>query len=787
MQVLRKRRRVGWLSATACLATAAAGVIVATGVAPPAKSAAGQATPVIDTAYMYGQLFNLGYDDVYRVSGADGDPRNFNDPYNIPSTINGWQEFWRQWKTQLTSTDAMGPVASFATVSDHYFRRAPEQRTNPNYQFDPNYKFDSDDAEVTVPGATCPGVRVLVAAHGDLAPVSPTIVGEINNPAGSTNTVDGFGAARRHLTLSNLSNGGAYDDTSGVALTMAEYQALLKWYAANGTYPAKTFKVALLDADAGRAKDGTYMREGSEYYTKNLIPKGPQGQYAMFGMMNANGASYPAYHLGTAHYWNNTTGGGVGPWHTFITDTPSAANTLYPDTDGNIAANSAAISAFHADLQDAVTAGFAQQSTKYNGSVKQENPLRYDASGSAPGALGAAAGGPQKPQTPTVPAYTAADQAQYSPVHPAGTAPEAQILSTEDPAAAFWTQGIPGFSVGGIQDTNSVENPYPATTSDALKATPVIQHMGGTSLQMGQGGGGTQPVLNPIVNTWAAVAAGDTTVKVRLLTTGSGSNQTLVPPTTTFAVGQPIMIDTGQNLEVGQIKAIDPTVNGTVADGGWGTITLTAPLKFAHAAAVPFRINEGQPAGMTGDSVEHLNMWASGAPHGIEDESQPTEELIRALELPATYTSLLISNPKYLGAVDAPKGTVAYFETSPVNPTDTKTVTFDAGFARGADGTTDGLTYYWDFGDGTHATGKTVSHTYTAAQWADVKLVVAKGSDDSTWGVYRQALAVNSPTGSAPATPACGTLTAAERTALITAAKAGLGGGGNPGTAERRE
>jgi hypothetical protein len=187
---------------------------------------------------------------------------------------------------------------------------------------------------------------------------------------------------------------------------------------------------------------------------------------------------------------------------------------------------------------------------------------------------------------------------------------------------------------------------------------------------------------------------------------------------------------------------------------------------------------------MTGDSVEHLNMWASGAPHGIDDESQPTEELIRALELPATYTSLLISNAKYLGAVDAPKGTVAYFETSPVNPSSTLTVSFDASFARGADGTTDGLGYYWDFGDGTHATGKTVSHTYAAAQWADAKLVVAKGSDDSSWGTYRQAVAVNSPTGQAPATPACGTFSAAERTALIAAAKAGLGG--NPGAAERR-
>jgi hypothetical protein len=713
---------------------------------------------------MYGQLFNMGYDDVYRVSGADGDPRNFSDPYNIPSTINGWQEFWRQWKTQLTDTDAMTDVAKFATVSDHYFRRSPEQRTNPNYTFDPNYRFDSDDAEVTIPGASCPGQRVLIAAHGDLTPVSPTIVGEINNPTSSTSATDGFNAARRHITLSNLSNGGAYDDTSGVALTMAEYQALLRWYDANGTYPSKTFKVALLDADAGRAKDGTYMREGSEYYAKNLIPQGPQGQYAMFAMMNANGASYPAYHFGTQYYWNNTAAGGVGPWHTFITDTPSAPNPLYPDASGSIAANTGAISAFHSDLQSAVTAGFAQQSSKYNGTVKQENPLRYNGAGSAPAGLSAAAGGPQLPKTPLVPAYTASDQATYSPVHPAGTAPEAQILSTEDPAAALWGQGIPGFSVGGVQDTNSVENPYPATTSDSIKATPVIQHLGGTSLQIGNEGS----LSGTMTTVAAASAAGDTSVKVTALTTGSPP--TAVPLTTSFAVGQPLMIDTGQNLEVGQIASI-----GTAGAGGTG-ITLTAPLKFAHASGVPFRVNEGQPVGMTGDSVEHLNMWASGAPHGVEDESQPTEELIRALELPATYTSLLVSSPKYLGADPAPKGNVAYFETSPVNPKDTKTVSFDAGFARASDGTTDGLTYYWDFGDGTHATGKTVSHTYSAAQWADVKLVVAKGGDDSSWGVYRQALAVNSPSGSAPSTPACGTFSTAERTTLVNDAKAAFNG-----------
>jgi PKD repeat protein len=122
--------------------------------------------------------------------------------------------------------------------------------------------------------------------------------------------------------------------------------------------------------------------------------------------------------------------------------------------------------------------------------------------------------------------------------------------------------------------------------------------------------------------------------------------------------------------------------------------------------------------------------------------------------------------------VPNPTGTVAYFETNPVNPTSTETVRFDASFARNEGGGNAGLTYYWDFGDGTHAVGKTVSHTYSAPLWADVKLVVMNDQKSSEWGTYRQAVAVDSPSGSAPSTPACGTLSTAERDALIAAAQA---------------
>ena len=748
MRMVRKLKRPRWLLAAVCVVAFVPVAFVVSGVAN-GRTTASQATPVVDRDYIYGQLFDMSYNDVYRVSGADGSPEvvqaGGSDPFNEPATINGWQEFYKHWKSQVTDKSVMSNVAKFATVSDHYFHRLPVQQTNPNYSFNPNYPWDSDDAEVTVPGLACAGKRVLIAAHPDGTPVSPTIVGEVNNPTGSTNGNNGFGAGRRTLTLSNVGNGGAYDDTSGVALTMGEYQALLRWYDANGTYPSKTLMVALLDASAGRAADGTYLREGAKYYANNLIPQGPQGQYAMFAEMNANGMSYPAYHLGTQYYWNNIANGGVGPWRTFITDTPSAPNALYPDTGpgspgANITANSAAISQFNGNLNDAVTAGFAQQGSKYGGTVPQENPMRYNHTGSAPL--------PAVP-TPFVPAYTASDQSTYSPVHPAGTAVESQESSHEDEASIFWNQGIPGFSVGGVQDSNIDENPYPSSASVATRSTPILQYAGGgTAFELASG----------------VPAAGMTTLAAA---SAVGATNVKVASVTNLVVGQPFFVDTGLNLETGVMTAV-----GTAGAAGTG-VTLSAPLQVVHASGVPFNVNQGQPIGFTGDTLEHLNFFAAGAPHGLAGETAPTEELLRALELPAQYTALLISGNDYLGAVPKPSGTVAYFETRPVNPTSTNTVNFDASFSRAKSGGTAGLKYYWDFGDGTHAVGKIVSHTYSGPQWADVKLVVAKGKT-SKWCMYRQAVAVHSPSGSAPVTPACGTFSAAERAQLIADAKYGF-------------
>jgi PKD repeat protein len=255
-----------------------------------------------------------------------------------------------------------------------------------------------------------------------------------------------------------------------------------------------------------------------------------------------------------------------------------------------------------------------------------------------------------------------------------------------------------------------------------------------------------------MTTTAAAVAAGDTNVKV-----ADVSN---------LAPGEPIFIDTGANIEYDSIQSV-----GTAGATGTG-VTLASPVRFAHAASVPFNVNEGQPVGYTGDTIEHLNYFAGGAPHGASGPGQPTVELQRALELPAEWTSLLLAGDNYLGATAQPGKPVAYFETGPVKPTSTLTVTFNAGFSRNASGTKNGLKYYWDFGDGTHAMGENVTHTFSSPTFADVKLAVGSGN---SWGLYRQAVAVDSPTGPAPATNACGTFSSAESASLISAAQNAVG------------
>src|SRR6266700_3057659 len=230
------RRWRKWPFAVVCVAVALPLTVSGSGVATSAEASSRQPLPVINPGYLYSQLYTMATSFSYRISGADGPPQDPSSAFNLPPTVNGWQELFAYWKKTLTDDRANGQLA-------------------------------------------------LVAAHPDETPVPAGIVNEINS--GSTSGATGFDAARRAITDSNLGNEGAYDGLTGVALTMGEYHALLGWYEANGTYPDRTLKVTLLDASRGLTSDGLFGREGSSYYANNLIPAGPQGQYLLFANMDS--------------------------------------------------------------------------------------------------------------------------------------------------------------------------------------------------------------------------------------------------------------------------------------------------------------------------------------------------------------------------------------------------------------------------------------------------------------------------------------------------------------------
>jgi hypothetical protein len=423
-----RRRSLSY--ALAVVATVLVGTAGASAPQAVAESEQGQARPTVDVNYLYDQLFLMSTSYIYRVSGADGPPQDPRSPHNLPPTINGWQEFFAHWKAQMTDPRVMGSLARDVSVRDHFFQLG----------FMP---YQSDVAEVTLPGAVCAGQRVLLGSHPDSTPANGTRLVQLIND-GRLNP-----DALNRIFSTNLGNGSAYDATTGVAMTMAEFRALLHWYEANGTWPQRTLKVALFDAEETGLN-------GSAFYAANLIPQGPQGQYVLVANMDQNGLEYPAFHFGTDHYLNNLVDGGVGPWYTNINASPLQPNAIYNGADfARIQANLPAISDFRQRLQAAVTEAFRVLGDRHDHSVPLENPLTI------------AQFAPANPQPRTMPAYAAADQQRFSPVQD-----DALGRTDQEP---FIKLGIPGYGVLGAFDSNAIENPYPASYT----SKPVIRQYAG--------------------------------------------------------------------------------------------------------------------------------------------------------------------------------------------------------------------------------------------------------------------------------------------------------------------
>jgi hypothetical protein len=369
----------------AAIAAATAAALV-TWAAPAGAAKTPPALPTPNMTVITTELPFMSSQYLMRYSGFDGPPGDMNpQDGNLPPQVNGWQEFFAHWKQQIRSPEYMGNRFSRAiSISDHLFKPAVfvNGATTP---------FDGDVAIATLPGQSCPGENTLVAAHPDSTP--------------------GL----------NTGNGSTYDDTSGVTMGMAELSGLTKWWDANKTWPARTIKVALFDAEE-------IGLDGSQYYADNLLSPGPQGKYVLVANMDQNGLEYPAYPQGTT-----TSTWTPGPWYTNINASPIKDFSIYgPDAKTPppaIAANMPAIEQFRSALADDVALAFHNLGAKYGFKIPLDNPVE---------------GGRQ------VTAYEPGDIAKYSPV-------QDDTLGRTD-QVPFVAKGIPGFGVLGAYDSNSNED-----------------------------------------------------------------------------------------------------------------------------------------------------------------------------------------------------------------------------------------------------------------------------------------------------------------------------------------
>lgn len=345
------------------------------------NGAAAQDKPQVDIGYVTGQLVDMSSSYLMRYSGFDGPLGGSPADGNLPPQVNGWNEFFAHWREQMRDPAVLGQFATAGHIDDHPFPVAvfTDQLTAPN---------PGDDMVLTIPGASCPGETTLIAGHPDSTP--------------------GL----------NTGNGSTYDDTSGITMGMGETQAMARWWQANGTWPKRTFKVGMFDAEE-------VGLDGSYWYAAHLLPAGPQGKYVMVANMDQNGFEYPAYPQGLAQStWT------PGAWYTNINASPISDFSLPDYNDGHghpnaaIAANMDAIKQFRANLADAVREAFVDQGAKYRDSVPLLN-------GSAP-------------------AYALGDIAKKSPV-------QDDTLGRTD-QVPFVAKGIPGFGVLGAYDSDSNED-----------------------------------------------------------------------------------------------------------------------------------------------------------------------------------------------------------------------------------------------------------------------------------------------------------------------------------------
>ncbi len=172
-------------------------------------------------------------------------------------------------------------------------------------------------------------------------------------------------------------------------------------------------------------------------------------------------------------------------------------------------------------------------------------------------------------------------------------------------------------------------------------------------------------------------------------------------------IAQPIFSST----QLSTIKQLDDTLGAsdqmafTLAGVPSATFAGNSTYYDAHAPTWSYPFDQRQ------DTIQLMNTFAQGG-------SQKSNALMLALALPGMLTTWMLHQPTILGETAAstlsagtPITTISDIGQARAG----QALTLNASTSFVANGNNNTLTYAWDFGDGTRASGNVVRHTYTRA------------------------------------------------------------------------
>ena len=150
--------------------------------------------------------------------------------------------------------------------------------------------------------------------------------------------------------------------------------------------------------------------------------------------------------------------------------------------------------------------------------------------------------------------------------------------------------------------------------------------------------------------------------------------------------------------------------------GGIPTATYIGNYSYYDRNPPPWSYPYDQPQ----DTIQLMNIYASGS-------EAPAQALKLSLALPGMLTTWTLAQPQVLGFASAPAGPVAAIgDISVTAPGQEIALTAESGYDPTHPGAS--LNYAWNFGDGSTATGASVSHIWASAGDYQLKLTVTDQS-----------------------------------------------------------